>query len=220
MVFGLHLGVFPTVSYLWWSSVSYLIRPRICVGGPHRMDKKLRISDVEMKDKRVIIRVDFSVMFDKQDPSKIINLACVEVAVPTIQYCFYEGARSVVLASHMGCPNGKKEPQLSVEPVAKALQGLINRPVTFLDDCVGSEVEKATAKPDKGSVFLLGGSPEQVDRFRDNLAKNCDIYVCDAPGALHLKPHVPPCPRAAGILVAKEFDAFKVWSCVLCQQVS
>ena len=107
---------------------------------------KLQLKDTDVKGKRVFIRVDFNVPFDKQDPTKITNLARVQGALPTIQYCLDHGAKSVVLASHLGRPDGRKMPEkFSLAPVAKALEGLINKPVTFLKDCVGPEVEAACA---------------------------------------------------------------------------
>ena len=200
---------------------------------------KLQITDVDVKGKRVFIRVDFNVPFDKQDPTKITNLARVEGALPTIQYCLDNGAKSVVLASHLGRPNGTKMPEkFSLAPVAKALEGLINKPVTFLSDCVGPEVEAATADPEDGSVILLENvrfyaeeegkgvdaegnkvkaTPEAIADFRASLAKTADIYVCDAFGTAH-RGHSSMVGegfpvRASGFLVAKELDAFgKVWS--------
>jgi phosphoglycerate kinase len=195
---------------------------------------KLQITDVDVKGKRVFIRVDFNVPFDKQDPTKITNLARVEGALPTIQYCLDNGAKSVVLASHLGRPNGNKMPEkFSLAPVAKALEGLINKPVTFLSDCVGPEVEAATADPEDGSVILLENvrfyaeeegkgvdaegnkvkaTPEAIADFRASLAKTADIYVCDAFGTAH-RGHSSMVGegfpvRASGFLVAKELDAF------------
>ena len=196
---------------------------------------KLRITDVMVEGKRVFIRVDLNVTFDKQDPRVITDPAPVEAAVPTIQYCLEKGAKSVVLASHLDCPQAKME-EFSLEPVADALASRINHHVTFLRDCIGPDVERATADPETGSVFLLEnvlrhkeevrkGLDEQIARFRADLAKTADIYVCDVPALLH-RNHTSMCGlglprRAAGKLVGKELDAFsKVWSCALCQQVS
>jgi hypothetical protein len=117
---------------------------------------KLQLKDANVKGKRVFIRVDFNVPFDKKDPTKITNLARVQGALPTIKYCLDNGAKSVVLASHLGRPDGRKMPEkFSLAPVAKALEGLINKPVTFLSDCVGPQVEAACANPAPGSVILL-----------------------------------------------------------------
>ncbi len=163
---------------------------------------KLQLKDTDVKGKRVFIRVDFNVPFDKKDPTKITNLARVQGALPTIQYCLDHGAKSVVLASHLGRPDGRKMPEkFSLAPVATALEGLISRPVTFLKDCVGPEVEAACASPAEGSVILLENvrfyaeeegkgldaegnkvkaSPEAVAAFRKSLAKLADVYVNQA----------------------------------------
>jgi phosphoglycerate kinase len=194
---------------------------------------KLQLKDADVKGKRVFIRVDFNVPFDKKDPTKITNLARVQGALPTIQYCLDNGAKSVVLASHLGRPDGRKMPEkFSLAPVAKALEGLINRPVTFLKDCVGPEVEAACADPAAGSVILLENvrfyaeeegkgldaegnkvkaSPEAVAALRKYLSKLADVYVNDAFGAAH-RAHAsivgPPrtLPSAAGRLLAREVD--------------
>ncbi len=199
-----------------------------------------------MKGKRVFIRVDFNVPFDKQDPTKITNLARVQGALPTIQYCLDHGAKSVVLASHLGRPDGRKMPEkFSLAPVAKALEGLIHRPVTFLKDCVGAEVEAACANPAAGSVILLENvrfyaeeegkgldaegnkvkaSPEAVAAFRQSLARLADVYVNDAFGTAH-RAHSSMVGegfpvKASGFLVAKELEAFgKVCVCVVCLHV-
>jgi phosphoglycerate kinase len=196
---------------------------------------KLQLTDVDVKGKRVFIRVDFNVPFDKQDPTKITNLARVQGALPTIQYCLDNGAKSIVLASHLGRPNGNKMPEkFSLAPVAKALEGLINKPVTFLPDTVGAETEAACANPEDGSVILLENvrfyaeeegkgvdaatgekvkaSAEDVAAFRASLAKLADVYVCDAFGTAH-RGHSSMVGegfpvRASGFLVAKELAAF------------
>jgi len=195
---------------------------------------KLQLKDTDVKGKRVFIRVDFNVPFDKKDPTRITNLARVQGALPTIQWCLDQGAKSVVLASHLGRPDGRKMPEkYSLAPVAKALEGLVGRPVTFLADCVGPEVEAATADPAPGSVILLENvrfyleeegkgldaagakvkaTPEAVAKFRQSLARLADVYVNDAFGTAH-RAHSSMVGegfpvKASGFLVAKELDAF------------
>ena len=75
--------------------------------------------------------------------------------MPTIKYCLDSGAKAVVLMSHLGRPDGNKVEKYSLAPVAKALQGLVGKPVTFLSDCCGADVEAACADPAPGSIILL-----------------------------------------------------------------
>ena len=159
-----------------------------------------------MSGKRVFIRVDFNVPQDKANPSIITNTARIVGAVPTIQYCLEKGAKSVVLASHLGRPDGKPNPKYSLAPVAKALETILGKPVTFLNDSVGPEVEAATANPAPGSVILLENvrfhieeegkcetetgekikaDPAKVKEFRASLRKHADIFVSDAFGTAH-----------------------------------
>jgi len=177
--------------------------------------------------------VDFNVPQDKKDPTIITNTARIEGAMPTIQYCLDQGAKAVVLCSHLGRPDGSKVEKFSLAPVAKALEGIAKKPVTFLSDCVGEEVEKACADPAPGSIILLENlrfyleeegkgvnaagekvkaDKEDVKKFRASLAKLGDIYVNDAFGTAH-RAHSSMVgegytTKAAGLLVAKELDAF------------
>jgi len=197
---------------------------------------KLQLKDIpegDIKDKRILIRVDFNVPQDKKDPTIITNTARIEGAMPTIQYCLDQGAKAVVLCSHLGRPDGSKVEKFSLAPVAKALEGIAKKPVTFLSDCVGEEVEKACADPAPGSIILLENlrfyleeegkgvnaagekvkaDKEDVKKFRASLAKLGDIYVNDAFGTAH-RAHSSMVgegytTKAAGLLVAKELDAF------------
>ncbi len=163
---------------------------------------KLQLKNVDVSGKRVFIRVDFNVPQDKSDPNKITNTARIVGAVPTIQYCLDHGAKSVVLASHLGRPDGKVNAKYSLAPVATALEAIISKPVIFLKDCVGPEVEAATADPQPGSVILLENvryhieeegkdeaknkaDPAKVTEFRASLRKHADIFVSDAFGTAH-----------------------------------
>ena len=164
-----------------------------------------------------------------------IHPRSIEGALPTIQFCLDNGAKSVVLMSHLGRPDGNKVAKYSLAPVAKALEELVKKPVTFLSDCVGAEVEKACADPAAGSVILLENlrfyleeegkgvdangekvkaDKEKVKEFRASLAKLGDIYVNDAFGTAH-RAHSSMVgegytTKASGMLVAKELDAFKM----------
>jgi len=194
---------------------------------------KMTLKDADLAGKRVFIRVDFNVPQDKADPTKITNTQRIEGALPTIRYCLDKKAKSVVLCSHLGRPDGCKVDKYSLAPVAKALEELMKTKVTFLSDCVGSEVEAACADPAEGSVILLENlrfhveeegkgvdkdgnklkaTPEEVTKFRESLAKLADIYVNDAFGTAH-RAHSSMVgdgykERACGFLVQKELDAF------------
>jgi len=192
---------------------------------------KKSIKDLDLAGKRVFVRVDFNVPQDKQT-GEITNTQRITAALPTIQYALEKGA-SVVLASHLGRPNGQKTPKYTLAPVAAKLEELLEKPVKFLDDCVGPEVEAACAALQPGEVVLLenvrfhleeegkakdadGNSvkadPAKVAAFRASLTKLGDVYVNDAFGTSH-RAHssvvgidVPD--KVAGLLVEKELTAF------------
>lgn len=192
---------------------------------------KLSIEDLELAGKRVFIRVDFNVPQDKVT-GEITNTKRIEAALPTIQYALDKGA-SVVLASHLGRPNGQVTPKFSLAPVAKKLEELIDRPVKFLNDCVGAEVEAACAEAKPGDIILLENlrfhieeegkakdaegnkikaDKEAVAQFRASLTKLADVYVNDAFGTAH-RDHssmtgVALPQKAAGFLMNKELKAF------------
>ncbi len=180
---------------------------------------KLTIKDLELSGKRVLMRVDFNVPL--QD-GKITNNARIAAALPTIQYALDQGA-SVVLMSHLGRPNGQRNPEFSLAPVAEELKSLLDRPVEFLEDCVGEAVETACADLKPGQVVLLenlrfhaaetgkGAAEADVAAFRKSLTQLGDVYVNDAFGTAH-RAHSSmvgvELPRAAGFLLQKELDYF------------
>jgi len=192
---------------------------------------KLSIDDVSVSGKRVLIRVDFNVPQDKS--GNITNMQRIVAALPTIEHCLSEKAQSVVLMSHLGRPDGRAIPKYSLKPVAEKLQELLKREVTFLNDCVGAEVEAACASPQPGSVILLENlrfhveeegkgkdadgntfkaSEAQVSAFRASLTKLGDVYINDAFGTAH-RAHssmvgVDLPVRAAGFLMKKELQYF------------
>jgi len=198
------------------------------------LSKKLRLDTMPkgfFENKRVLIRVDFNVPLDKKTKA-ITNPQRVTESLPTIRRLLDEGAKSVVLMSHLGRPNGSRDPNQSLKPVAALLTSKLGRDVTFLDDCVGTDVEKACADPAKGSVILLENlrfhaeeegskevdkkkvkaSAEDIAKFRASLTKLADVYVNDAFGAAH-RAHssvvgVDLEPRVAGLLMGKELDYF------------
>ncbi|KAI9509940.1 phosphoglycerate kinase [Russula earlei] len=195
------------------------------------LSNKLAITDVDLRDKRVLIRVDFNVPM--QD-GKITNPARIVAALPTIKYALSNGASVVILMSHLGRPDGKPNPKYSLEPVSHELSRLLdNKPVTFLKDCVGPDVEKAVFSAEKHSVILLENlrfhieeegsvkdkegkktkaDPSKVAEFREQLTKLGDVYVNDAFGTAH-RAHssmvgIKLPQRAAGFLVKKELEYF------------
>jgi len=194
---------------------------------------KKSISSVDIKDKRVFIRVDFNVPQDKKDPNIITNTQRIDAAIPTIKHCIEKGAKSVVLASHLGRPNGNADPKFSLAPVVKVVEEKLGKKVTFLKDCAGADVEKACADPEAGSVILLenlryhveeegkgvapDGSktkadPAKTKEFRASIAKLADVYCNDAFGTAH-RGHSSMVGegydvKCAGFLMQAELDAF------------
>lgn len=128
---------------------------------------KQTIADVDCSDKRVLMRVDFNVPQDKD--GSITNTQRIVAAIPTITMALEKGAKSVVLMSHLGRPDGQKNPTLTLKPVADKLGELLSKPVTFLNDCVGAEVEAACADPKKGSIILL----ENMRYYAEEEGKGC-----------------------------------------------
>ncbi|KAG7106311.1 Phosphoglycerate kinase like protein [Verticillium longisporum] len=114
---------------------------------------KLSINDVDLKDKRVLIRVDFNVPLDAD--KKITNNQRIAGAVPTIKHAIDNGAKAVVLMSHLGRPDGKVNAKYSLEPVVAELEKLLGKSVQFTKDCVGPEAEEVVNKATGGQVVLL-----------------------------------------------------------------
>ncbi|KAG6889784.1 hypothetical protein C0992_004202 [Termitomyces sp. T32_za158] len=194
------------------------------------LSNKLSITDVDLKNKRVLIRVDFNVPL--QDGA-ITNPARIVAALPTIKYALDHDASAVILMSHLGRPDGKVIDKYSLKPVATELEKQIGKPVQFLGDCVGPEVEKAVNSAPHGSLILLenlrfhieeegsvknkDGSktkadPTKVAEFREGLTRLGDVYVNDAFGTAH-RAHssmvgIQLPQRAAGFLVKKELEFF------------
>jgi phosphoglycerate kinase len=115
------------------------------------MMEKLFIEDLDVRGKRVIVRTDFNVPVKD---GKVEDDKRIVASLPTINYLLEKGA-AVILMSHLGRPDGKAKPEFNLKPVAERLQELIKRPVKFLDDCIGPEVEKACAAMKPGDVILL-----------------------------------------------------------------
>jgi len=175
---------------------------------------KLTIEDLDIKGKRVFIRADFNVPIDEN--LKITDDRRIRSTLPTINYAIDEGAK-VILSSHLGRPIGKTDLRLSLAPVAKRLQRLLNKEVSFLSDCIGSQVESFISKMKGGDVVLLENlrfhkeEGENDEKFARALARLADVYVNDAFGASH-RAHASIVgmpkflPSAAGLLLKKEVE--------------
>ncbi|ODV92515.1 hypothetical protein CANCADRAFT_30657 [Tortispora caseinolytica NRRL Y-17796] len=193
------------------------------------LSNKLSVSDLDVAGKKVFIRVDFNVPLDG---TTITNNQRIVAALPTIKYVLENNAKCVVLASHLGRPNGEVNLKYSLKPVVAELSKLLDRPVTFLPDCVGQDTEQYVANAKDGEVILLENlrfhieeegsakvdgqkvkaDPAKVAAFRASLTKLGDVYVNDAFGTCH-RAHssmvgVELSQRAAGFLVKKELEYF------------
>lgn len=191
---------------------------------------KLSIDAVDVAGKRILMRVDFNVPMKN---GAITNTQRIVAALDTVRDALRRGAKSVVLCSHLGRPDGRPQDKYSMKPVAAVVEELLAQPVTFLADCVGTETETACADPAPGSVFLLENlrfhleeegkgvdasgaavkaSAEAVQQFRAALRRLADVYVCDAFGTAH-RGHASMLGsgfdvRASGFLLKKELAYF------------
>jgi phosphoglycerate kinase len=175
---------------------------------------KLSVRDLDLNRKRVFIRVDFNVPL-ASGGQEITSDKRIRASLPTIQYCLEQGA-GLVLASHLGRPKGKVNPEMSLKPVAARLSELLGKPVAMASDCVGPEVEAML--PAAGEVLLLENLRFHADEekndpgFSKQLAALCDVYVNDAFGSAHrahastvgMIQFVPQ--AAAGLLMDKELE--------------
>jgi phosphoglycerate kinase len=176
------------------------------------------IDQIEMKSKRVFLRVDFNVPMDKD--GNVIGDKRVRASIPTINYALEKGAK-LIIASHLGRPKGKRVAEMSLRPVVKVLSELLQKEVMFLDDCVGAAVEQTVSKMKEGDIILLEnlrfypGEDKNDPEFAKQLAALCDIYIDDAFAVSHraaasnsaITEFVQTC--AAGFLLKKEVEYFK-----------
>lgn len=180
---------------------------------------KLSIKDVDLKGKCVFIRADFNVPLDEQ--GNITDDTRIREVLPTINYALDEGAKRIVVASHLGRPKDKVVPELSLAPVASRLRRLLNKDVKFIPDCVGEKVQKAIEQLAPGDVALLENlrfhyeERTNDDEFGRQLASYADVYINDAFATAHrshasnvaITRHVS-C-AAAGFLMHKEIQYFE-----------
>ncbi|HID11861.1 MAG TPA: phosphoglycerate kinase [Candidatus Latescibacteria bacterium] len=175
---------------------------------------KLTVRDLELKGKRVLMRVDFNVPLED---GKVRDDTRIRASLPTIRYVTEHGGK-LILMSHLGRPKGKVVPELSLKPVAGRLSELLGRPVGMAPDCMGPEVEKMVGELKEGDVLLLENMrfhPEEEKNdpeFSRKLASLGDVYVNDAFGTAHrahastegVTHYFSQC--AAGFLMEKELE--------------
>jgi len=176
------------------------------------MNKKT-IRDVDVRGKRVLVRVDFNVPLKE---GAVADDTRIRAALPTINYLLEQNA-ALILCSHLGRPKGKVVPELRLDPVAERLAGLLDRPVKKLDNCMGPEVEAAVKAMQPGDVILLEntrfhpGERANDPDFARQLAALAKIFVNDAFGAAH-RAHASTegvthyLPAVAGFLMEKELE--------------
>ncbi len=146
------------------------------------------VDQLELKGKRVFVRVDFNV--PQGEKGVVTDDTRIRLCLPTIQ-CVMKAGGKAILASHLGRPKGKRDPKYSLAPVAERLSQLIGQQVPLAQDCVGDEVQKQVAGMKEGDVLLLENlrfHPEEEkneETFSKALASLCDVYINDAFGAAH-----------------------------------
>ena len=152
---------------------------------------KLTVQDLNVRGKSVFVRVDYNVPLEEKDGQMVITDATrIVETLPTLRLLIEQGGK-LILAAHLGRPKGKREPSMSLRPVAVKLAELLGRTVAFVDDCIGEKVEKTAAVLKPGDVLLLENvryyKEEEANDpgFAEKLAKVAEVYVNDAFGAAH-----------------------------------
>jgi phosphoglycerate kinase len=175
---------------------------------------KLTVEDLDLKGKRVLMRVDFNVPLEN---GRVANDKRIRAALPTIKY-ITNAEGKLILVSHLGRPKGKRVPELSLEPCVAVLSALLGKKVRFVDDCIGEAAETAVESLGEGDILLLENlryyseETKNDPDFAAKLARLGDVYVNDAFGTAHrthastegVTRHIPLC--AAGYLLMKELD--------------
>jgi len=174
------------------------------------------ITDMDLRGKRVLIRVDFNVPLKD---GVVTDDTRIKSALPTVQYILEQEGASLVVMSHFGRPKGKKDPSFSMAPVGKRFEQLLGRPVKLASDVIGEAVEKEVSSLKAGDVLLLENvrfyKEEETNdaQFAKTLATYGDVYVNDAFGTAH-RAHASTegvahfLPAAAGFLIEKEVKFF------------
>lgn len=177
------------------------------------MFSKKLITDVDVKGKRVLVRVDFNVPIKD---GKVADDTRIKAAIPTIKYLLDHDA-ALILCSHLGRPKEGPDPKFSMRPTAERLSELLDQPVAFAEDCVGPVAEKAASKLEPGDVLVLentrfhAGEKKNDPEFARQLASLADLYVDDAFGSSH-RAHASTegvthyLPAVGGFLMEKEIQ--------------
>lgn len=181
---------------------------------------KLSVRDLDVAGKRVLMRVDYNVPMEDKGGVMVINdTTRIKETLPTLQLLISKGAR-ILLAAHLGRPDGKREPSMSLRPVAEKLAEMLGVPVQFVDETVGEKAEAAANALSNGQILLLENVRFQAEEeandpvFSARLARLADVYVNDAFGAAH-RAHASTCGvarivrawggrAAAGLLMERE----------------
>jgi len=174
------------------------------------------LKDIDLENKKVLLRVDYNVVTD----GKITDEFRVRASLPTIDYLIKKNC-SIILISHNGRPEGKVVESMSLRPVARLLPRLLGRDVTFIDECTGDGVQQEAEFLRAGDIMLLEnlrfnpGEEKNDSGFAKELASLAEVYVDDAFAAIH-RAHASTVgvakllPHAAGLLVQKEYDTFEM----------
>ena len=175
------------------------------------------VREIDIKDKRVLIRVDFNVPMDSE--LNISDDTRIREAIPTINYCIDNGAKSIILVSHLGRPKGRSE-EFSLKAILKRLERLLAKDVVFVDSLDNAKITLNTLVD--GSILLLEnfrfyeGEEKNDSELSKQLADLCDVYVNDAFGTSHRKPASTygvaqyAKEKVAGLLLKKEIDSFGI----------
>ena len=174
------------------------------------------LSDLDLKNKKVLVRVDFNVPLKE---GVVTDATRIEMALPTLQYILAQPGTSVIVMSHLGRPKGARNMDYSLAPVAKRFSELIGRPVLMADDCIGSATREKAVSLKAGEILMLENvrfHKEETDNdpaFAKELAELADVYVNDAFGSAH-RAHASTegiakyLPSVAGLLIEKEVRFF------------
>mmetsp|Transcript_44286 Transcript_44286/g.72068 ORF Transcript_44286/g.72068 Transcript_44286/m.72068 type:complete len:422 (+) Transcript_44286:74-1339(+) len=199
------------------------------------LSSKVGLADIadQIAGKKVFVRVDYNVPIGKD--GKITDKNRIAATIPTLKFLQEKGAKAIILGSHLGRPDGRVQKKYSLAPVAPVLSELIGKPVKFLSDCVGPEVEAAVQEAKDGEIILLENlrfhveeegkgedenknpikaTKEAIAKFSEQLSSLADLYVNDAFGTAH-RAHasitgIPKPIKAAGFLLKKELDYFSI----------
>ena len=180
------------------------------------------IRDFKLKGKKLFLRLDFNVPLSDPDSDGIRHVEDdnrIKEAIPTIQYAIEQGAK-IIIASHLGRPKGKVDPNFSMLPAADRLAELLKKEVMLADDCIGEGIELKTSQIQNGEIMMLENLRFHKEEegndlaFAQQLARFCDIYITDAFGTAHREhastyrlPSIVP-DRGMGFLIEKELKYF------------